>query len=139
MPDFKNIFPNKDQFDTMNAMLAIIANKDGNMDITSWKAISQMVKMGLAPKLFPVGYEFSTLDSDTEKNIIWVVRGHNHHTAANEKLVHTMTLETKFVYSQANGSQKALQFDGTEALYYAADGLAAGTYNFTVANQRKPL
>ena len=132
MPDFTNVFPNKDQFDTMNSLLAIIANREGNMEITSWKAIAQAVKLGLGAKLFPVGYEFTTEDAETGAAIVWVVRAHDHHTAASGKLEHSMTLETKYVYSTSSGTQKGFQFDATEALYYASEGLAAGTYNFTL-------
>ncbi len=103
--------------------------------IKTWEDIRNAVRLGHGAALFPVGYEFTTLDSDTDKNIVWAVRGHNHHTAANGKLTRTMTLEAKYVYSQASGAQKAVQFDASEALYFAENGLAAGTYNFTVANQ----
>ena len=91
--------------------------------------------MGLGATLFPVGYEFTTTDSDTGVSIVWAVRGHDHHTPANSRLTHSMTLEMKYVYSNASGSYKSLQYDAQEALYYAEDGLAAGTYHFTVANQ----
>ncbi len=46
-----------------------------------------------------------------------------------------MTLETKNVYSLSSGAQKAVQYDATEAFYYAEQELAAGTYNITIANQ----
>ena len=46
-----------------------------------------------------------------------------------------MTLETKNVYSLSSGAQKAVQYDATEAFYFAELGLAAGTYNITIANQ----
>lgn len=103
--------------------------------VNTWEDIKNAVRLGLGEKLFPVGYEFTTLDADTTQNIIWVVRGHDHHTAANNKLTHTMTLETKNVYSLSSGAQKAVQYDATEAFYYAAEELAAGTYNITIANQ----
>lgn len=121
-----------------------VTNKDGedttvHIDtltaVNTWQDIKNAVRLGLGETLFPVGYEFTTDDSVTGAVITWVVRGHDHHTAANGKLTHTMTLEAKYVYGSANGTYKTLVFDATEALYYAADGLAAGTYNFTVANQ----
>ena len=46
-----------------------------------------------------------------------------------------MTLETKNVYSLSSGAQKAVQYDATEAFYYAEQELAAGTYNITISNQ----
>lgn len=103
--------------------------------VSTWEDIKNAVRLGLGEKLFPVGYEFTTLDADTTQNIIWVVRAHDHHTAANNKLTHTMTLETKNVYSLSSGAQKAVQYDATEAFYFAELGLAAGTYNITIANQ----
>ena len=103
--------------------------------IDSWEDIKNAVRLGLGARLFPVGYEFTTYDSDQSRNIVWVVRGHDHHTAANGRLEHTMTLETKYVYSGSSGSYVSLVFDATEAFYYAESGLAAGTYHFTVANQ----
>ena len=103
--------------------------------VNTWEDIKNAVRLGLGEKLFPVGYEFTTEDSVTGAVITWVVRGHNHHAAANDKLEYTMTLEAKYVYGAASGTYKSLVFDATEALYYAAEELPAGTYNFTVANQ----
>ena len=103
--------------------------------VSTWADIRNAVRMGLGATLFPAGYEFTTVDSDTGISVVWAVRGHDHHTPANSRLTHSMTLEMKYVYSNANGSQKAVQYDAQEALYYAANGLAAGTYHFTVANQ----
>lgn len=103
--------------------------------VNTWEDIKNAVRLGLGEKLFPVGYEFTTLDTDTKQNIIWVVRTHDYHIAANNKLTHTMTLEAKNVYSLSSGAQKAVQYDATEAFYYAEQELAAGTYNITIANQ----
>ena len=99
--------------------------------INTWEDVKNAVRRGLGEKLFPVGYEFTTEDSVTGAVINWVVRGHNHHAAANGKLEYTMTLEAKYVYGAASGTYKSLVFDAAEALYYAAEELPAGTYNFT--------
>lgn len=99
--------------------------------IDGWEDIKNAVRLGLGEKLFPVGYEFQTPDADTGAVVIWVVRGHNHHKAANAKLEHTMTLEAKYVYGTASGSYKSLQYDAYEAMYYAESEIPAGTYNFT--------
>lgn len=103
--------------------------------IDGFTDVRNAVRLGLGEKLFPVGYEFTTEDSVTGAVITWVVRGHDHHTAANGKLEHSMTLEMKYVYGTASGTYKSFVFDATEALYYAAEELPAGTYCFTVANQ----
>lgn len=102
-----------------------------NLENLTWIDIRNMIRLGHGAQLFPVGYEFTTLDSDTGINIVGAVRGHDHHAAANSRLKHTMTLEVKYVYSNSSGSYKSLQFDAPEAMYYAAEELEAGTYNFT--------
>lgn len=128
-----------EKLDAQNALLAIIAaNREGGMEVSSWKSIAQIVKMGLAPSTFPIGYEFTTHDSDEDTTIIWVVRGHDQHLAANKNYKHSMTLETKYVYSNSAGKQKTVQFDAPEALYYAENGLAAGTYHFTLLSGYDP-
>lgn len=100
--------------------------------IKTWEDVKNAVRLGLGATLFPVGYEFTTEDSVTGAVITWVVRGHDNHIAANKKLTRTMTLETKYVYSLASGAYRSFVFDATEALYYAAEELPAGTYNFTL-------
>ena len=103
--------------------------------VDSWQDVRNAVRLGLGAKLFPPGYEFTVHDSDTGIDTVGAMRGNDHLVPANSRLTHSMTLEMKYVYSNASGSYKAVQYDAKEALYYAEDGLAAGTYNFTVANQ----
>lgn len=69
--------------------------------------------------------------TETANTIVWVVRGHDHHDAADSHYNHTMTIEAKNVYSAANGTTKAVVYDAAEALYYCEEALPAGTYNFT--------
>ncbi len=99
--------------------------------VNTWEDIKNAVRLGLGAKLFPVGYEFATEDATTGAVITWVVRDHDKHTAANGKLAHSMTLEAKYVYSNSAGTYLTLVFDAYEALYYAAEEIPAGTYNFT--------
>lgn len=109
-----------------------IRSWDNTTDLTaSWSGIVRAVRGGTAPQLLPVGTELNVYDADTQTSIVFVVRGHDHHKPANSDLTHSMTLETKYVYSSASGVYKALQFDAQEAIYYAAEELPAGTYNFT--------
>lgn len=114
------------------AYTEIIADGGG---VDSWAAVRAFVRNGMGAAKFPVGYEFTTLDNDTGQNIVWVVRDHDHHKPANSALTHSMTLETKYVYSNSSGSYKGVQYDATEAFYYAESGLTAGTYNVTISNQ----
>lgn len=98
--------------------------------VKTWEDVRNAVRLGIAPTLFPVGYEFN-VERAGSGTITFVVRGHNHHAAANKKLSHTMTLEMKNVYGTSS-AYKGLVFDATEALYYAETELPAGTYHFTL-------
>lgn len=99
--------------------------------VNTWEDVKNAVRLGLGAKLFPVGYEFTTEDATTGAVITWVVRDHDKHAAANGKLTHSMTLEAKYIYSNTAGTYSTLIFDAYEALYYAAEEIPAGTYNFT--------
>lgn len=100
--------------------------------VESWADIQRIVRVGLAPHYFPIGYEFTTYDSTENTEIIWVVRGYDTIRPADETLSHSMILETRCVYSNASGTQIRMQFDAPEALYYAENGLDAGKYSFTL-------
>lgn len=88
------------------------------------------IRLGLGPKLFPIGHEFITPHT-VMGNIAHQVLGHNHHTPANPNLTHSMTLGMKHVFG-SESAYKGLQYDAPEAFYFAEEGLAAGTYNFTL-------
>lgn len=101
----------------------------------TWEGKRNAVRLGLGPTLFPVGTEFTTdftISSSTTLTLTWVVRGHNHHQAANGKLQNSMTLETKTVIPKASGEGMSQAFSDYEAIYTAPSTLAAGTYNFTI-------
>ena len=99
--------------------------------VKTWEDVRNAVRLGIAPSLFPVGYEF-TVEREGSGSHTFVVRGHDHHVAANKKLTHTMTLEMKHVYGTSGTPYKGFVFDATEALYYTETELPAGTYNFTL-------
>lgn len=101
---------------------------------TSWGDITDVVRSGLGKFIFPVGYEFTMKDQITGNDLVWVVRGHDNHKAADSNLKHSMTIELKDVLSADTGLYYKVPFDAKEALYYVEEGLNAGTYHFTVAD-----
>ena len=105
------------------------------VDSDFWREVQKDIRAGLGPTKYPVGHSFYVYDSASSRNLEFIVLGHDHHAAADPALAHTMTLGVKDVWSYPNGASRPMQFDASEALYYAENGLAAGTYNFTVANQ----
>ena len=98
----------------------------------NWNDIQRIVRMGAAPRYFPVGYEFTTHDSTNDTDIIWRVVGYDTIQAADESLTHTMVLETKYVYSISGGAWTRRCFDEKESIYYAEEELAPGTYCITM-------
>ena len=108
------------------------AARDPGYPAETWADIQKIVRLGAAPRYFPVGYEFITHDSTEDTDIIWRVVGHDTIKAADEALTHSMVLETKYVYSNSAGNYISLQFDAPEALYCTETELQAGTYNFTL-------
>lgn len=114
----------------------IVTDREGNSTTVelekpyvfdTWEKIQNAVRMGIAPKYFPVGYEFAV------NNLTFVVRGYDNIKPAKSGLTHSMILEAKTVYSGDNGAYIPVQFDAPEALFYAYEELVAATYKFTVA------
>ena len=118
------------KMDEQNALLAAIASSSAGIADGGPKAMRNAIRLGLGPKLFPVGYELITPHA-VMGNITWQVLGHNHHTPANPSLTHSMTVGMKHVFG-SESEYKGLQYDAPEAFYFAGEGLAAGTYNFTL-------
>ncbi|MBR5182421.1 MAG: BppU family phage baseplate upper protein [Erysipelotrichaceae bacterium] len=79
--------------------------------------------------------------TETDLEIVWAFRGNydrNNLPAgysgilpADNHIRYFSVIETKYVYSNAAGTQIGVQYDAAEALYYCESALAAGTYNFT--------
>ena len=95
----------------------------GEIKPTNWKQVQEIVRAGIAQQVFSVGDQLTS-----EKNgvsVVWDVIGFDHDVPVESGLTHSMTLQMHSIY-------KGLQFDAKEAFYYAADGLAAGTYNLTI-------
>lgn len=55
----ENVFPNKEQFDTMNTLLASIASNTGTgIKVNTFADIQQVTRLGLAKKVFGVAEQF---------------------------------------------------------------------------------
>ena len=92
--------------------------------IESWADIQKAVRAGIAGNIFSIGDQLTCQrGNDT---LVWDIIGIDHDTPANPQFTHSLTLQLH------NCFQTALQFDAPEALYYAENGLEAGTYHFTI-------
>lgn len=94
-----------------------------NSVVESWADVQRIVRAGMAPKIFTVGEQFECKrGADT---LTWDIIGFDHDIPADSSYTHSMTLQMHNCY-------KNIQYDATEALYYAENELPAGTYNFSL-------
>lgn len=95
--------------------------------LDSWAAIRTFVRNGAGESKYPVGTQFTTAHS-VWGEITWDVVGHNLYKNPANANAPTMTLLAH--YRDKDG----VQFDASEAMYYAAEALAAGAYTFKVSS-----
>ena len=117
--------PNKDQWGKMNMYLSAIAGALGSqIDVSTWEGVQKAVRSGLAPELFPIGTQLIANHSKYGE-ILFDVVAHDYLKDPYNENAHTMTLLSHHVLDE-------LQFDATEAFYYAESELPAGRYTFTI-------
>ena len=123
----KIYLPTSEQMDETIAHLNDIASALGSrIDISSWEGVQKAVRAGVAPQLLPVGTQL-TASHDTYGNIVFDVVAHNHFRSSKNENAYTMTV-------MAHDVVGSIQFDSSEAFYYADKVLPSGTYNFTITN-----
>lgn len=125
--DMESFFPNREQMDVHNSLLASIASNmtDGHIGVRSWEDVQRIVRMGLAPKMFIPGDEFQAEFQNTPKNL--AVIGINHDVPTDKNFTNSMTIQFKdHIVSKV--------FCPKQAFYNVGDGLVAGTHIFTFNN-----
>ena len=65
---------------------------------------------------------------ETAAKLVWDVIGIDHDTPTDTQFTHSMTVQLHDCFTE-------LQFDAREAIFAFPEGLAAGTYHFTIASQ----
>lgn len=92
--------------------------------VESFQDVKQIVAQGFGQQAFPTGAQLIAPHA-TLGEVIFDVTAHNHHKAPGSADAPTMTL---MMHACINGRM----VDNSEALYYCATALAAGTYHFTL-------
>ena len=92
--------------------------------VSSWANVQKLVRAGLHDKYFAVGDQLVCQKGNSD--LTWDIIGFDHDTPTDSQYTHSMTLQLH------DCLPSTMQFDAPEALYYAENGLAAGTYNFTI-------
>lgn len=96
-----------------------------SLNVDSWKSVQQVLRAGLAPKVFPIGTQL-LMSHSVYGDRLYDVVAHDYLKSVHDQNAHTMTL-------LQHDLLPALQFDASEAFYYAEVALPAGKYNFTLA------
>ena len=97
-------------------------------DDLSCVQISEIVKGGQADKYFKIGDQIATRwspDGMNDYDMPWDI-------VDIAPVVNANGVEVPGLWLQSHWALPGLQFDASEALYYTAEGLAAGTYHFTI-------
>lgn len=120
-----------EKMDTQNQFLAsLVEAQGGTLKPTSWANVQALVRAGLHKKVFSIGDQLVCQKGSS--NITWDIIGFDHDTPTDSQYTHSMTLQSHDLLS-------TMQFDAPEALYYAENGLTAGTYNFTIQGSYTPI
>ena len=94
--------------------------------VSSWENVQKLVRAGLHDKYFAVGDQLVCQKGNSD--LTWDIIGFDHDTPTDSQLTHSMTIQLHDCLSSQ------MLFDAPETLYYAENGLAAGTYCFTIQN-----
>ena len=101
-----------------------VAQSGAAAPVDSFADVRQIVANNHGAQAFPTGAQLIAQHATLGEVILDVV-AHNHHKAPGSDTAPTMTL---MMHACINGRM----VDNTEALYYCATALAAGTYHFTL-------
>lgn len=128
MSEFLNL-PYAEQFDIMNSLLASIAsNKEGGIDIESWKDLQRIVRIGLHKTFFKVG-DVLRITYNGAEQLVDVI-GIDHDVPADKNFKHSLTIQTRDCLGN-------MQFSAPQALYKAKSSpLLPGTYNIKVGDKK---
>lgn len=94
-------------------------------DPSTWAGIRSIVRAGKAAEYF-IPHETQLAAERSGVGLIFDVLGIDHDTPSNTRYTHSMTLQLHDQFPTP------LQFDAPEAFFYCEEGLAAGTYYFTI-------
>lgn len=107
-----------------------VAQSGAAAPVDSFQDVRQIVANGHGAQAFPAGTQLIAKHA-TLGDVIFDAAAHNHHKAPGNANAPTMTL---LMHACINGRMT----DNTEALYYCATALAAGTYHFTLLADYEP-
>lgn len=120
--------------DRQNTLIGALVKSKIDESTLSWGAVRRIVQDRLAPVFFDIGDILwgKWTKGSTEYSVPWVVTHFEDVELQDGEVVPAMFLQSKYCFPDT------IQFDATEALYKAVDGLAAGTYHFSLLANYDP-
>lgn len=115
-----------DSTNVKDALDEIVVKIGGVAKVESWEDVQNIVRLGLAPKVFKIGEQLTCNKGSTE--LVWDIIGFDHDVPVDSELTHSMTIQLHDCYS-------GNAVDEREAIVYAESEMAAGTYNFQIVTQ----
>ena len=102
-----------EKMDMQNALLKAIATQGGGgsnvpVEINSWSVVQQMVRLGIAAKVFSIGDQL-VCNHETYGTLVWDIIGIDHDTPANSEFKHSLTIQLHDCIGAAT-----FQFDAAE-------------------------
>lgn len=124
-----------EKMDMQNALLKAIATAVGGGDepieIDSWAVVQQLVRLGIAPKVFNIGDQLVCNHSKYGK-LTWDIIGIDHDTPANSEYTHSLTI-------QLHDCLTGHQFDAPEPTNPDFDRASYGSNNWVESGIRQWL
>lgn len=116
----------------IDTMITTLQSTIGALHTSSWLEVQKIVAAGFGKTAFPVGTQFTTKHTDTAFKdsttglIYWDVVSHQTVLTPGGEMKPAMILMAHYA------SSGGINFDASEDLYHAPDGLTAGTYWFGI-------
>lgn len=127
-----------EKMDMQNALLTAIAKQVGDgsnvpVEINSWSVVQQMVRLGIAAKVFSIGDQL-VCNHKTYGTLVWDIIGIDHDTPANSEFKHSLTIQLHDCIGAA-----AFQFDAAEPTNPDSDRKSHGSNNWLESGIRQWL
>lgn len=127
-----------EKMDMQNALLKAIATQSGGgsnvpVEINSWSVVQQMVRLGIAAKVFSIGDQL-VCNHETYGTLVWDIIGIDHDTPANSEFKHSLTIQLHDCIGAA-----IFQFDAAEPTNPDSNRKSYGSNNWLESGIRQWL
>ena len=127
-----------EKMDMQNALLKAIATQGGGgsnvpVEINSWSVVQQMVRLGIAAKVFSIGDQL-VCNHETYGTLVWDIIGIDHDTPANSEFKHSLTIQLHDCIGAAT-----FQFDAAEPTNPDSSRKSNGSNNWLESGIRQWL